>query len=217
MRTLPSSAVPSLLFAFASVGAIACSSSAAPGPVGPVDPTPLPGVSVAQSSAARAPVVTASIGPVVTANNAFALSLYGNVAAGSTGNVMTSPLSATLALTMTYAGAKGETATEIATALQLPADTGSVFAGENALTQALAGRAAAALAADQQRASENNGAAPLPADYAFDVVNSVWGQKAFPWVPAFLDVLAEDYGTGVYQEDFAGNAAPPRRARSIRG
>jgi serpin B len=102
---------------------------------------------------------------------------------------------------MAYAGAEGQTATEMAAALQLPADATSGFAGQNALSQALASRAAAALASDTKQA-QGSGTAPSPADYALEVVNSVWGEKTYPWAAPFLGVLAQNYGTGVYLEDF---------------
>jgi serpin B len=40
----------------------------------------------------------------------------------------------------------------------------------------------------------------------------VWGQKSYPWEASFLDVLAQDYGAGVFLEDFAGQPDPARLA-----
>jgi len=143
----------------------------------------------------------------VDANNAFAIALYSEVSpAANGGNFLTSPLSATLALTMTYAGARGTTATQMATALHIPSSGPSIFDAQNALSQALDGRAAAALAADKQR-SEGSGSAPSSSDYQMQVVNSVWGQKGYPWATGFLATLAASYGTGVYVEDFTTNSA----------
>src|SRR5580700_9220906 len=109
-------------------------------------------VEIAQSSVQRDPpssIPASALSAAVTANNAFAVDLYGRVLAGaSSGNLLTSPVSASLALTMAYAGAKGTTATQMATALHLGAGASSIFDGQNALSAALASRAAAALAAD---------------------------------------------------------------------
>lgn len=172
-------------------------------------------VEIAQSSVRRVSataVAPADLAAAVAANNAFAMDLYAKVRAiAAPGNLLTSPLSASLALTMTYAGAIGTTATQMAAALHI-AGTASTFAGQNALSQALASRASEALAADAQTAAENQQPAPSPGDYDLDVVNSVWGEKTYPWEPPFLDILAKNYGTGVYLEDFRNAWDPAREA-----
>jgi serpin B len=53
------------------------------------------------------------IGPVVEGNNAFAVSLYTKLRTEE-GNLFFSPYSISTALAMTYAGAEGKTATEMA-------------------------------------------------------------------------------------------------------
>jgi serpin B len=140
----------------------------------------------------------------IQANNAFALALYNQLRAGNaTQNLIESPIAANLALTMTYAGAVGTTATQMATALQFgSASNASIFAGQNALSQALGGRAASAYAADLQLAADTGQSAPPESDYQLEVVNSVWGQQGYTWLTPFLNVLAEDYGTGIYVQDF---------------
>jgi serpin B len=192
-----------LLFALA-----ACGSSKSPTPADP-DAPPVP---VAKSSLAREPasgIPASSLTAAVTANNAFALDLYTHLQSQSgsaTSNLLTSPISASLALTMTYAGAKGSTATQMASALHYGGAASEIFDGQNALSQALASRAATALAADQATLSGappgETTAAPSPSDYQLEVVNSVWGEQTYSWESPFLDVLAQSYGTGVYQEDF---------------
>jgi serpin B len=54
--------------------------------------------------------------PVVSGNNAFACDLYAHLA-GEKGNLFFSPYSISTALAMTYAGARGQTATEMAKTL----------------------------------------------------------------------------------------------------
>ncbi len=90
----------------------------------------------------------------------------------------------------------------MATALDFGSASATIFDGQNALSQALASRAATGLAAAEQTAKWANQPAPSADDFALDVVNSVWGQVAYPWTRPFLDILAKSYGTGVYQEDF---------------
>ncbi|MGD0530681.1 MAG: serpin family protein [Polyangiaceae bacterium] len=113
---------------------------------------------------------------------------------------------------MTYAGAQGQTATEMATALHYGAAAGSIFDGQNALSQALASRAASALSAAQQLAQNNQQPAPSASDYDLQVVNSVWGEQTYPWAQPFLTTLARSYGTGVYLEDFVHAWDPARQA-----
>ena len=183
---------------------------------GPATDGAAPNVSIDQANVPRDPA--SSIGADVVAsaaaaNNAFAFDLYAQVRAGQTtpGNLLTSPLSASLALTMTYAGAQGQTATEMATTLHYGSAASSIFDGQNGLSQALASRAATALAAGQQLATEMQQPAPSPDDYLFQVVNSVWGEKTYPWAQPFLTTLAKSYGTGVYLEDFINQWDPARQ------
>jgi len=173
-------------------------------------------VQVDQALSARIPASAISPGSLdaaVAANNAFAVDLYDQLDrdAGTT-NILTSPISASLALTMAYAGAQGQTATEMATALQFDPDAGSIFEGQNALTQALASRGAAALAAAAQTAALEESPAPAASDYELQVVNSVWGEETYPWSAPFLNTLATSYGTGVYLEDFVDQPDPARQA-----
>ena len=168
------------------------------------DGSPAP---IAESTLARASgsaVSPAALAGAVTANNAFAVNLYAQLrAASASTNLLTSPLSASIALTMTYAGAQGTTATQMASALQYGAVATSIFDGQNALVQALGSRAAAALAADTARGAGSGQPAPSPSDYQLQIVNSVWGQNSYVWNTPFLNILGQDYGTGVYLEDFA--------------
>jgi serpin B len=161
-------------------------------------------VTLAKSSVVQTPpsaVPASALSAAVAANNAFGVDLYAHVLEQPATNVLTSPISASLALTMTYAGAKGDTKTEMATALHLdPVAGDAAFAGQNALSQALNARAAAALSNAKRGASPD--AQPSETDYQLQVVNSVWGEKTYTWEPPFLDILAANYGTGVYQEDF---------------
>src|SRR5262249_24818380 len=105
-------------------GASSSAGRGAPGPAGRRPPDRAGGrtsIPVDRSSSPRVPasqVPPAAIAAAVAANNAFAVDLYAHVrAVTGTGNLLTAPLSASLALTMTYAGAKGSTAAGMATAL----------------------------------------------------------------------------------------------------
>ncbi len=200
-----------------------CSSaSSAPG-AGTTGPDGGPPEQVARVDVARDAVSGIAPGDVdvaVAANNAFAVDLYGRLEADAgTGNLLVSPISASLALTMAYAGAVGQTATEMATALHFGPDAGSsIFDGQNALDQTLTGRGAAAVASVVQnnaQAGAQDGvdaAAPSPSDYELQVVNSVWGEKTYTWSTPFLTIMAKSYGAGVYLEDFINQPDEARQA-----
>jgi serpin B len=165
---------------------------------------------------AASAVDPASVTAAVAANNAFAFDLYSHVLSQQTtpANVLTSPISASLALTMTYAGAQGQTATQMASALHFgSASPSAIFDGQNALSAALASRAASAFGVAQQQTS-NMPDAPAPSrdDYVVQVINSVWGENTYPWATPFLTTLAQSYGTGVFLEDFLGQPDPARLA-----
>jgi serpin B len=188
-----------------------------PGPTNPTGPSnPESPGPVAQSTLARTAASTipqASLESAVSANNTFAVGLYGQALAATSSsgsNFLTSPVSASLALTMTYAGAVGTTATQMASTLGFGSSTSTIFDGQNALSQALNGRAAAALAADTQTASGSGEPAPDPSNYALQVVNSVWGEQTYTWNTPFLNVLAQSYGTGVRLSDFINQPDPSR-------
>ncbi len=193
---------PALLFAI-----VACSASLGSSPAGGEAP------SIAESKKARDPA-TAPVTDAVLANNAFAVDLYSHLrtAPAAAGNVVTSPLSASIALTMTYAGAVGTTATQMAAAARhLGSATTTIFESQNSLMQALDGRAASALANDAENAEMANTAAPSSSDYDLELVDSVWGEQSYTWEPALLDILAQSYGTGVYLADFEHAWEPARQ------
>ena len=200
--------------AFASLGLLThCSgqsTSACPCAEGvPANETP---IVVQRDPAASIP--SSALALAVATNNAFAVDLYARVrGSAADGNLLTSPLSASLALTMTYAGAAGETATQMATALHIPAGSGStIFDGQNALDQALASRAQTALTADQRSAAGGNASAPSSDDYKLDLVNSIWAEQTLPLQASFRDVLGKSYGAGVFLEDFIDQPDPSRLA-----
>jgi serpin B len=115
------------------------------------------------------------------ANNAFAFDLYGRLAGGE-GNLLFSPYSMTAALNMTYAGAAGQTAAELAAVLRV-ADSADWHAGVGELlatTDDLAGYCEVDLA----------------------TANRLFGQQDYPWLESFLAVTAEDYLAPLEEVDF---------------
>jgi len=132
----------------------------------------------------------------VGGNSAFAFDLY-QALREKDGNLFYSPYSISLALAMTYAGARGETERQMADALHFVLPQERLHPAFNSLDQALASRGEGAQGKDEQ-------------GFRLNVVNAIWGQAGFEFLPAFLDLLAENYGAGLRVLDFA---SAPEKAR----
>src|SRR5262249_41741131 len=77
----------------------------------------------------------ATITPLAKANNQFALDLYGRLRT-EPGNLFFSPTSISTALAMTYTGARGQTADQMAAVLHFPPVAQKVHAAYSALIKA---------------------------------------------------------------------------------
>ena len=125
------------------------------------------------------------------ANNQFAFDLYQAIRENDDGNLIYSPYSISLAFSMVYAGARGQTEAEIAETLHfLPQDVHHL--AFNALDQQLT-----TLAGDGDEDEKENGR------FQLNIANAVWGQIGLPFEEAYLAILAEQYGAGLRASDFA--------------
>ena len=120
---------------------------------------------------------------VVRSINAFALDLYVTLAAESAENLFFSPFSISSALAMTYAGARGDTETQMEAALRF------------SLPQAALHPAFGALIGDITAAGARSG-------YELAAANSLWGQEDFIFLDAFLGILGNSYGAPLRKVDF---------------
>lgn len=155
---------------------------------------------VLKSDKLRLPVGDAAGVPeLVASNTQFALDLYRALFSKGT-NLFYSPYSISEALAMTYAGAKGETEREMATVLRFTQPQERLHPAFNSLDQLLASRG--------RSSKEEEGSR-----FELHVANALWGQKGYPFRPAFLDVIAQDYGAGLRLLDFA--AAPDASRQAI--
>jgi serpin B len=107
-------------------------------------------------------------------------------------NLFFSPYSISAALAMTYAGARGETAAQMANVLHLPSD------------RVQRGGSFASLARDFALATAQG-------KVTFDIANALWGQKGFPFLPEYLSLISSDYGGRLTETDFQHE---PESARS---
>jgi serpin B len=164
-------------------------------------PPSAPAVDVARSTKLRAtPAVSdPDRKALADGNAAFALDFYGQLKKKNAGqNVVFSPVSISTALSMTYAGAKGQTESETASALRWDLPQPRHHAAMNELDAALAARGEGKLGTDGK-------------PFRLNVVNTTWMQKDETFLPAYLDVLAEHYGAGVNLLDFITNAEGSRK------
>jgi serpin B len=133
---------------------------------------------------------------LVEGNNAFALDLYQTLR-DSDDNLFYSPYSISLALAMTYGGARGNTEAQMAQALHYDLPQADLHAAFNRLDLDLA----------QSDTSENDDSQPMQ----LHIANAVWAQQDHPFLPAYLDLLALNYGAGIHLADFTSQAEPVRK------
>jgi serpin B len=114
---------------------------------------------------------------VAQGNNAFGLELFGALRS-SDKNLVCSPYSLSAVLAMTYAGANGATAQEMAEVLHLDLPQKRLHPAFNALDQALTGTG------------------------GLKTANSLWGSDQYSFNQSFIDGLAADYGAGLAILDF---------------
>ena len=129
---------------------------------------------------------------LVEGNSAFAFNLYQKLikeVEGQDANLFYSPYSISLALAMAYAGANGETAQQMAATLQFMLEQARLHQAFNWLAAELAKRGEGAQGKDGK-------------GFRLNIANAIWGQKDYEFLPAFLDVLAENYGAGLRILDF---------------
>jgi serpin B len=141
-------------------------------------------------------VSDADLAELVRGNSAFAFDLYQVLREGD-GNLFYSPHSISLALAMTYAGARGETEAQMANALQFLLAQERLHPAFDALGGELASR--------EEAPARQGGEG-----FRLHVVNTLWGQEGFEFLSQFLDLLADSYGAGLRRLDFASD---PEEAR----
>jgi serpin B len=130
---------------------------------------------------------------VVAGDTAFATDLYAKLRTEK-GNLFFSPYSISTALAMTLAGARGETAQQMATVLHLAGPTETLNPAFAALEAEL-------------NAIQKKGQVRL------SVANSLWPQKGHPFLPEYVDLLKHFYGVSVTPLDYA--KAPEAARKTI--
>lgn len=145
------------------------------------------------------PAVSQSeLAQLVQGNSDFAFDLY-KYLKDEDGNLFFSPFSISMALAMTYAGARGESEAQMAQTLHYLLSQEDLHAAFNALDLALASRGEGAEGADGE-------------GFRLNIVNAIWGQVDYDFLSSFLDLLAENYGAGLRVLDYMNNPEGSRQA-----
>jgi serpin B len=189
---------------------MSCRTAAEEVPMTAVDPRPLTRRSMVQASAAIAAIAAASPFPslatgaddklladdapipdLVAGNTAFAFDLHAELRRENDGNLLVSPYSVSTALAMTYAGAGGETAIQMAEALSFTLEQPTLHEAFHALTDDLVARGNAEADPDTDQPARG-----------LRIANALWGEQTYPFSPDYAALLEEEYGAGLQEVDF---------------
>lgn len=155
--------------------------------VTPQPPTPAP-------VPAPTPVATATpevVAEVAAGFNAFGLELYRKVAI-TPGDQVISPASVAVALAMTHAGARGDTAKEMEAALHVTRPVGEL--------QAAVGTMLASWSETREPPRHDAPAEPME----LAVANRLFGEATVPYEPAFLELSRSVFAAPLEPVDFKG-------------
>jgi len=122
-------------------------------------------------------------------NSLFAFDLYAHYK-DATGNLLFSPYSISSALTMTYEGARGQTAVEMKKVLHLPDREEDLRASFHLLDADLNGPGR---------------------DYKLITANALWAEKSFRFLADYLHLITEYYVGAAANLDFIGNPDASRQ------
>ena len=164
------------------------------------NPSPQIEVDILKSSLERnlSPNLAAGdLDQLVEGNTAFALDFYRAVKEEQE-NFIFSPHSISVAFAMTYVGARNNTEVQMAQTLHFNLPRERLHAAFNALDLALNSRG---------QGEENSEGT----DFKLNIINAAWAQRGYPFLQDFLDILAVNYGAGMYLLDFVSDPESSRQ------
>lgn len=123
---------------------------------------------------------------------AFAFDLTAQLDTSNEGNLFHSPISIFEAMAMVYAGARGQTASEMADVLHFDLPQDRLHPAVNALDLALAQRG---------QGAHNKDGEP----FQLHVVNALWAQQGYHFSQEYLDTISLNYGAGIFLLDFSAD------------
>ena len=151
-----------------------------------------PAAIISQSAPTAQPTsrLSPQVEAVVKGNNAFALDLYRQLR-NQEGNLFFSPYSTSTALAMTYAGAKGQTATEMSKVLHFTLEQDSLHPAFASLMGMLNTK-------DKQ-------------GFQLSIANRLWGQQGYDFLKPFKQLTQDNYGAALEEVDFINATEKTRR------
>ena len=142
-----------------------------------------------------------SFDPAAKATNELAIDLHRQLATGDD-NLCVSPYSIETALAMTFAGADGETRSEMARVLHLSNDP-NVFASFSSLQHSL--QEISAKTAELAKQSKRFGGQSEP--IMLNIANRLFAQKGYNFRENFLSLVKQNFGGAFEPIDFTANPA----------
>ena len=175
----------------------------------PITDTPTtPPATISPSPEPSPPVVTGDdVSVLVNGNSSFAFDLY-RMLKEEDGNLFYSPYSISMALAMTYAGARGETAEQMADTLHFILPEERLHPAYSDLGEGLAlrgkGRELLVMQPEGDPVKENI------EGFRLSIVNALWGQEGYEFLNGYLDLVERYYGGGLKILDFIDEPEPSR-------
>jgi len=176
-----------ILLAVLLIGSLSCVVPPSPPPTPPSPPQQGQELQSDKQRITSPIASSADLAALVEDNSIFALDTYQNLP--DDGNIFFSPYSISIALAMTYAGARQSTEQQIADTLHFTLPQDRLHPVFNSLDMELSQRGQGAKGKDEK-------------GFRLNIVNAIWGQKGFTFLQNFLDTLAENYGAGIRLLDF---------------
>lgn len=140
-------------------------------------------------------IAPATLDDLVSGNNLFAFDLF-HAVTQEEGNLFFSPYSISIALAMTHAGARGETAVQMGDTLHYTLPQAQLHPAANALNLHMT-------AGDDKEGFE------------LAIANALWGQEDMEFRQEYLDLLATHYGAGMHLVNFQSEAGREAAGRLI--
>jgi serpin B len=146
-------------------------------------------------------------------NNDFSCDLYRELIKDQEGNFVYSPYSIYLAFAMAYAGARGNTATEITDTLRFNLSADAVPAAFQKLNEIIGQPDTSTyfdVPSDGNLDFENT---VEKENYTLNIANALWGQEGYLFLSPYINTVDKYYGGGLESLDLAGN--PEKSAEII--
>jgi len=144
---------------------------------------------------------------VAAGNNKFALELYAKLRSRE-GNLFFSPYSISTALAMAYAGARGETETEMAKVLHFPTVPSETVAVKDKFARMRFHSAFGTIVKDLNARGRKG-------SYELTVANALWGQKGYGFLEEFLGLIKTNYDGQLNEVDFIRATEATRKAINV--